>query len=93
MTRGYKPYRNSNENVLSDLKQDAPMQVILKDSVKLLYKIIKTRQPLDLFNLIRLPTWRKDSEISLQYAPYTGKFQKNMINKYMSAYNSLSDDL
>ena len=42
ITRGYIPHRMSNEDVLEDLKQEHPSQIILKESTKLIHKVIKT---------------------------------------------------
>ena len=47
--RGFKRGHNSNEEVLDDLGQDDPDQLILREAVKFIHGIIHRKSPLDLF--------------------------------------------
>ena len=55
--RGFIKNRMSNKQVLKDLSMESPNQMILKENIKFTHKIISTKQPKNIWKLIKKPTW------------------------------------
>ena len=78
--RGFIRGRMSNEDVLADLNQVEPEQLVLRETVKFIHGVVYRKSPAGLFNLIKLPTWREHGEIRARHFPSRMKFQRNMFD-------------
>ena len=91
--RGFCRGRESNMNVCTDLGVEEPLQIILKHSVKFIHKVAFTGKPKQITKLMRLPTWRKEGDITPTYYPKKTKFSRNFINEGIRLYNSLDPQI
>ena len=76
--RGYNRTKNSNNDVLTDMKIEDPRQIVLKDAVKYVHRIVHSCQPSSIFNLLRKPTWRQEGDITMRHSPLTTKTKRNV---------------
>ena len=60
--RGFIRNRESNHCIAEDLGVELPNQMLLKHSVKFIHKAAYTGLPLQITELMRLPTWRKEGD-------------------------------
>ena len=91
--RGFSRYREANNQVVEDLGVELPIQLLLKNSVKFIHKVAYTNKPEQITKLMRLPTWRKEGNISPTYFPKKTKFQRNFINEAIRLYNSVDPEV
>ena len=91
--RGFKKNRESNEEVLKDLNLETPEQMIRKDLAKFMQKIVFSKKPRLMNQLIKMPTWREKGDLLPKYFPRKTKFKRNMINMSIKTYNSLDGNI
>ena len=66
---------------------------MLRNSAKFIHKIAYNGKPIQITRLMRLPTWRKEGNISPTYFPKKMKFQRNFINESIRLYNSIDPEI
>ena len=83
----------ANKQVLKDSNMESPNQMILKENIKFTHKIISTKQPKNIWKLIKKPTWREAGELRPIYNPKKQKLSKNLIDTGIRLYNTIPEEL
>ena len=86
-------FKVSNTNINKQLGLEEPIQILRKETIKFMHKIIFTSQHERLSNLIKRPRYRDEIGVSLCYYPRTDKFTRNLINTGYKYYNLVPADI
>ena len=63
-------------------------------SITIIHKILKTKQPPSLLNIIRINNnTRTNTQLTTQYIPKTEHFKKFYIYKHLKLYNKMDTDI
>merc|ERR1711867_387149 len=89
---GGNTMRMRNKTILSQLNWIPIQKMIQKSSVKVMHDIIQSKEPEDLYNLLRIPR-RKTAKMGLKKYPKKSKMSKSPICEALKNYNELPDNV
>ena len=91
--RGFRYQRETNASVLEDLNMEEPNQIVLKATLRYIHKVVFTRTPREVKQLIKTPRYRSTGDIKPVHFPRTAKFARNTINEGIKLYNAIEPEI
>ena len=86
-------FKVNNKRVCKEIKVDEPMQLILKQGILFIHKVLFNQYPPSILEEVCLPKSERNVEISMHYIPKTDTGKKTCIYANIALYNSLNESL
>ena len=91
--RGSYCYMESIKSIMKSVGWKLPQETLDQSSAKLIHKVMHTKEPCDIYNLIKVPRSRACADVSLKYAPKSDRLKRSTIYSGIKNYNRIPQDL
>ena len=91
--RGSYCYMESIKSIMKSIDWKLPQEILDQSSAKLIHKVMHTKEPCDIYNLIKVPRFRACADIGLKYAPKSDRLKRNTIYTGIKNYNRIPQDI
>ena len=86
-------YKRSIKSIMEQLNWKIPEEQIEDSAARFFQKILVTKEPKDIHDLIRQPRTRRNVELTLKTIPKQKPFKNLMLNSMANMINRIQEDL
>ena len=91
--RGSYCYMESIRSLMKSVKLKMPQDILDESSAKYSHKVIITKEPQEIYDIVKLPRSRACADLSTHYAPKTDRVKRSTIFSATKNYNRIPSDL